>query len=312
MKDKISAFAFISLIIAILGVILPIAWDYYSGQKGISLTLMSQNQLISASTGVEGIEISYKGTKLTALSKVVFLIENTGSKPILQSEVVSPVKITVSENANILDAMVDSKVPNNIDFFVKKSPKDVVIDFSLFNPGDKAFVSLLISSPESNFISSPESNFFATARIAGVKGLDVNYEPPKTFTIWTIVWIPVILISLVLILVSFVVFSEYPQEVRVKRSIKNGSFVIPEFESYKEAHEWVKKNTVFMTSTERKPIFVLLKELEETNSGFNKDKILKSVSDAVIESENNFVIALIVFFIGFFGLYYALSSMGYL
>lgn len=304
MKDKMGVLAFISLIVTVLGVILPIAWDYYTGQKGVSLTLMSHSQLISTSAGVDGINITYNGTKLTSLSKMIFLLENTGNKPILKSDVITPVRITVPKDSNILDAIVDSKHPDNLDTLLKFKERNLDVDFSLLNPGDKIYISLLLDSLKSDFV--------ATARIAGVNELNVNNSPPKTWTIWDLVWFLVGFLSLLLIIVSFIGFASYPKEFRTKRAIKNGSLIVPDFVSYKEAHDWVVNTTSFITSSERKTIINLLRFFEESNAKVDKDSILKTMNDAVHDSTNNLVVALIVFAVGVFGLYYSLNSMGFI
>lgn len=304
MKNKFGAITFVSLVVAILGVVVPIAWDYYSGRKGVSLTLASHGQVISSNASVDGLEIIYKGTKLTSLSKMTFLVENTGSKPILASDVVSPIKIDTSEESNILDVIVESKKPENLEVMITSSSQSVEIKFSLLNPADTILFSLLVDSLD--------KEFKATTRIAGVKDLDVNNEPPKTLTVWALLWIPVGLLSLLLLLASFVGFVQFPQEVRIKRSIKNGLLEVPEFKSYEDAHTWVKETTDFITSSEREPIFGILKELEEQNNGFDQVRILSAIKKAVISSSNNLIMALVVGSIGALGLYYSIISMGYL
>lgn len=304
MKNKFGAITLVSLVIAILGVVVPIAWDYYSGRKGVSLTLASHSQIISSNASVDGLEIIYKGTKLSSLSKMTFLVENTGSKPILASDVVSPIKIETTENSNILDVIVESKKPENLEVMITNSSRSVEVGFSLLNPTDTILFSLLVDSLD--------KEFKATTRIAGVKDLKVNNEPPKTLTVWALLWIPVGLLSLVLFLVSFVGFIQFPKEVRVKRSIRNGLFEVPEFKSYEDAHKWVEETTYFITSSEREPIFGTLKELEEQNNGFDQGRILRAIEKAVLNSTNNLIMALVVGSIGALGLYYSISSMGYL
>lgn len=302
MKDNFGAIAVVTLAVAILGVIVPILWDYYSGQKGITLTLMSHNEVISSSTAVEGLEINYKGTKLPSLSRMTFLIENTGNKPIVESDVVSPIKIETLNKSNILDVIVDSKTPNNLDLQAMKNSQSVVIKFTLLNPGDKAFVSLLVDSNEEGFA--------ATSRIAGVQDLNVNHTPPKTLTIWVLLWIPVSIFSLALLLASSIGFIQYPQELRVKEDIRNGRFEIPDFKSYEEARKWIKKTINFLTSGEAAPIFDVLAEQEEKNSEFNRELISNVINKSVLRSMSNLKMALVVSSIGLFGLYYALSSLG--
>jgi len=304
LKNKFGAITFVSSFIAIFGVVVPIAWDYYSGRKGVSLTLASHSQIISSNASVDGLEIIYKGTKLSSLSKMTFLVENTGSKPILASDVVSPIKIEATENSNILDVIVESKKPENLEVMITNSSRSVEVGFSLLNPTDTVLFSLLVDSLD--------KEFKATTRIAGVKDLKVNNEPPKTLTVWALLWIPVGLLSLVLFLASFVGFIQFSKEVRVKRSISNGLFEVPEFKSYEDAHKWVKETTDFITSSEREPIFGALKELEEQNNGFDQDRILRAIEKAVLNSTNNLIVALVVASIGALGLYYSISSMGYL
>ncbi|WP_417511244.1 hypothetical protein [Methylophaga sp.] len=238
------------------------------------------------------------------MSKMTFLVENTGNKPILASDVVSPIKIETPEKSNILDVIVESKKPENLEVIITNNSRSVEIDFSLLNPADTILFSLLVDSLD--------KDFKATTRIAGVKDLKVNNEPPKTLTVWALLWIPVGLLSLVLFLTSFVGFIQFPQEVRIKRSIRNGLFEVPEFKSYEEAHKWVKETTNFITSREREPIFEILKELEEKNSGFDQHRILSAIEKAVLNSLNNLIMALVIGSIGALGLYYSISSMGYL
>ncbi|MBE4254443.1 hypothetical protein HJ079_24725 [Vibrio parahaemolyticus] len=242
MKEKFGVITVVSLFLAVLGVVAPISWDYYTGQKSITLTAIAQNSVISPSISVDGLEISYKGTPLTTLSRNTFLIENTGSKSLLQSDVVAPIEVKVSEGVTVFDAMVESKQPDNLDILLSKQANSVLINFTLLNPGDQVLISLLTDSNTSSFT--------AAARIAGVKELTVLDEPPKTLTMWAIIWIPVATFSGLLILISIVGFVQFPQEFRVKRALRLGRLNVPDFHTYEDAHQWIEKNT-FIYNKER-------------------------------------------------------------
>lgn len=304
MKERIGFISFVTLLVAVLGVIAPIAWDYYNAKKDISLTVVSRSIVISPSAEVDGLKVSYKGTELNTLSKTTFLIENTGSRPLLKSEVVSPIKIEVSKKVKVLDAIIDSQVPSNLDVNLIRNNGIVEVHFSLLNPSDKVFFSLLTDSNK--------LDFSASARIAGVSELAVLDTPPKTLTIWALLWIPVAIFSSLLALASLVGFSQYPQEYRVKRALKNNSFVIPDFSSIEEGKEWVKETFDFMTKSEKESITKHISELDRSGNGFTKETIEQIVRKEVGQSQNNFTMALIVGGIGLFGLYYSLNTMGYL
>ena len=304
MKEKFGVITIVSLLLAVLGVVAPISWDYYSGQKSITLTAVSQSSVISPSISVDGLEISYKGVPLTTLSRSTFLIENTGSKSLLQSDVVAPIEIFVDEGVRVFDAMIESKTPDNLDILITQKTNSVLINFTLLNPDDRVSVSLLTDSTT--------SKFSAATRIAGVKELTIFNEPPKTFTMWAIVWIPVAIFSGFLILVSIVGVVQYPQEFRVKRALKLGRLFVPDFHTYEDAHKWVEKTLSFTTKKERQLVFRLLAKLDEEGGGFDSHQVLNEVSLAVKRSPNNFIMAAFVSGIGFFGLNYALTSLGYL
>ncbi|EJE4188826.1 TPA: hypothetical protein ACN33E_002857 [Vibrio parahaemolyticus] len=303
MKEKFGVITVVSLFLAVLGVVAPISWDYYTGQKSITLTAIAQNSVISPSISVDGLEISYKGTPLTTLSRNTFLIENTGSKSLLQSDVVAPIEVKVSEGVTVFDAMVESKQPDNLDILLSKQANSVLINFTLLNPGDQVLISLLTDSNTSSFT--------AAARIAGVKELTVLDEPPKTLTMWAIIWIPVATFSGLLILISIVGFVQFPQEFRVKRALRLGRLNVPDFHTYEDAHQWIEKTLSFTTKKERQLVFRLLAKLEEEGIGFDSNRILNEICLVVKRSHNNFIMAIFVSGIGFFGLSYALTSLGY-
>lgn len=304
MKNRFSVTTFVAFIITAPGIIIPIIWNYYIEQKSISLTLLSYSKIISPMTDVDGLDFIYKDKKLSALSKATFLIENTGSIPVLESDVVTPIKIKLLDGGNVLDTTVDSINPSNLDFFSIKNAQGITIKFSLLNPGDKAVISLLTDSKE--------INFEASARIVGINKININYEPPKTLTIWAFLWIPVGFSSLILLLASFYGFYQYPKEFRVKRLLKRNKFLIPKFKSYEDAYFWVKENFDFATGDEIASITQYLKGLEESHGDINNSSLLTVIHKSVLGSLNNLVVGLIVFFSGLFGIYYSLNSMGYL
>ncbi|WP_411559830.1 hypothetical protein [Pectobacterium brasiliense] len=304
MRRKFGVTTLVAFIITVPGIITPIIWDYYNGKKGISLTLVSYSKIISPMTDVDGLEFIYKNKKLNALSKATFLIENTGSTPVLESDIVTPIKIKFPYGGNILDTTIDSMIPSNLDFSLMKDTQEVIINFSLLNPGDKAFISLLTDSKE--------INFEASARIVGINEININYEPPKTLTIWAFFWIPVGFSSLVLLLASLNGFYQYPKEFRIKKLLRRNQFLIPKFISYEDAYLWVEENFDFATSDEIASIIQYLKGIEENNGDINNNSLLSVIRKSVLSSLNNLIVGLIVFSIGLFGIYYSLISMGYL
>ncbi|QPR54863.1 hypothetical protein [Aeromonas allosaccharophila] len=303
MTSKFSFISIASLVITMLGVIAPIVWDYYVDQKGISLSVLSRSVIISPSKDIKGLEVSYKGTKLEYLSKTIFIMENTGNRPLLKAEVVSPVKIKILDDVNVLDTIVESQHPQNIDVSLIQRDGIIDIDFLLLNPGDKIVFSLLANTER--------INFDASARIAGVNELIVIDEPSEEGSAWGLLWTPVAVLSVILIFTSMSGFYQCPQEWRIKRSLNNHSFVIPDLYNIDEAKDWVVKNFYFMTTEELAPIISCLYRLDSKDSLLNKGEIKRVVSIAVERSTKNLPIAIFIFLVGLFGLYYSVRALGY-
>lgn len=72
-KKKRGCFTIIMIAIGLLGVLLPIAWDYYVGRNGVTVTVVSRSIVISPSAEVDGLRTSYKGTELSTLSQRINL-----------------------------------------------------------------------------------------------------------------------------------------------------------------------------------------------------------------------------------------------
>ncbi|WP_017449563.1 hypothetical protein [Vibrio parahaemolyticus] len=303
MKDKLGLISVVSLLMTVLGVVAPIAWDYYSGQKNITLTALSRNMILSPSMDIDGLEINYKGTPLTTLNQTKFLVENTGSKSLRESDVVSPLKIKVDESVKILDAFVENKVPQNIEVDVQPYNSYVEISFSLLNPSDTMVLNILTNTNDVEFT--------ATARIAGVSEIEYLNEPPKTLTMWAILWIPVCMFSAVLVLVSLYGITDFPQEFRIKRSLKSGNFEVPDFTSYEEAEAWVKSTISFALTKDIEVVLRLISRWEGEGKDIDLKELVDEIALAVKRSPNNLVMALFVGSIGVFGVIYALSSLGY-
>ncbi|ELF5327087.1 hypothetical protein ACJXBB_001318 [Vibrio cholerae] len=301
MKDKFGIITIVTLTLALLGVVAPIAWDYYSGQKDLTLTALSRNVVISPSVEVDGLEIKYKGSPLNTLSRTSFLIENTGSKPLIEGDIVAPIKIDVPKGVTIFEATIDVKIPDNLDVQLKKSDSSVEVLFSLLNPDDRVYLSLLTDSKALGFTAS--------ARIAGVKKLLVYHAPPEKLSMKSLVWIVVALLGLGIIILAVLMISDFPQEYKVKRAIKKNNLPIPDFESFEEARNWVNRTFSFTTREEREPLFRLLQRFEKNEQKISNDDVADEISLYIPKTTSNLTTALVMFAIGVFGISYAWSAM---
>ena len=155
----------IAILIAAIGVLAPITWDWWTSSSEISLTKEHTVTIVEKKSDVENLTILYSGRQIDTLSKLSFELKNTGRTAITIDDLISEPLITL-DDGSILEANIDSSIPLNIDKSIELEGDSVTIRFKLLNPGDSIKFSLL-----SNRINP---GFSATARIKNVKALRIS------------------------------------------------------------------------------------------------------------------------------------------
>ena len=155
----------VGTIIAAIGVITPIAWDWHKSSSAIVLQHISTLTLIDANSRLKKLTLHYDNQPIENIAKMTFDLVNTGRKAILKGDLVSPPTLTFS-NARILDFQVERLDPANL---VYKQDIDydkgkVALSFELLNPGDVVEFSVLLDK---------ETTFKAEALVAGIKRLQL-------------------------------------------------------------------------------------------------------------------------------------------
>ncbi|MDB2705432.1 hypothetical protein N9Y67_02700 [Pseudomonadota bacterium] len=106
------------LLLASIGIVAPIAWDWWSSSSGLTLTPLQETVLVEKKANVDDLEIIYKGSRVENLSKVVFSLKNTGRLPIVKDDLIEPLNLTFS-SGSILNATIESTNPSNLKAAVK-------------------------------------------------------------------------------------------------------------------------------------------------------------------------------------------------
>ena len=101
----------LGLIIAILGVVSPIAWDWWNKRTQITIETKSNVSIVSISQPINNLELLYNGKKVSELHKVVLVMRNTGKTPVTKDDVVSPLTLIFSAD-EILEVVLPSSTPN--------------------------------------------------------------------------------------------------------------------------------------------------------------------------------------------------------
>jgi len=298
----------LGLIIGVLGVLGPIGWDYYKTKSEIELQLVDLSPIIEKSKRVEGLQVTYAGVGVDELSKATFRIRNSGRTPILKKDVVSPLYIQFPKDSKVVEARVLESRPKDLDALALLSKADarVTVDFSLLNPGDGIWISILTQSTS--------VKFDAGARIAGISKLVI--APNATLVTkstgrisWTVY--PVGIFSLLVAIAAVIGLRDSRREFRVKNAIRGKTFSLPHLKSRDGVQSYINSKFSFTLSKELAPLLKLIDSLPDSDdfTATHHDAILRGIEDLLDRAVQNLPIAIGAFLVSGFGFWYILAQI---
>ncbi|UTL80426.1 hypothetical protein [Pseudomonas putida] len=151
---------FLTLSVAVLSIVVPLAWQSDIGSKGMELQLKSSASLAPASQ-IRDLQLMLDGKKLNSPYSSNLELVNTGAKSVLTKDFDRPIEISLNEGAEIITARVTSTTPSDIPIDISATARTVQIAPLLSNPGDSVSLSIITSGVKPVFA--------VRARIAGIQ-----------------------------------------------------------------------------------------------------------------------------------------------
>jgi hypothetical protein len=213
----------LGLILAALGIVAPIVWDHYKSHTALQIRLISSSRLVGGGPTIDKLQFSYGGRPVAALSKLVFVLVNSGRTPIRSSDIITPPTVTFPD-AGVLDTHIDNVNPSNLvsSPTVNPSGHSVAIAFPLLNPSDQIQFSLLVEADQ--------PHVDASARIAGLTVLEFIDQSGVAATtrrrIPATVWIVGVFTAFCLLFV-FVAIHGSGEESVIKRIVESDLSLLP-------------------------------------------------------------------------------------
>lgn len=302
MQKKISIVSIIGVLVAILGIVAPITWDYYKTKSEVELRVIEQSLIISKPKKLDGLVITYHDKPLEELSKTVFVVTNTGGTPILKKDVAIPISIKFPKDSNILDVKLEGMQPKDLGALLHydQNSQSITLDFPLLNPGDRVDFSVLAGTHNIEFLPG--------GRIAGVQSLKIVKEALQEKVNKSPSWIvyTVAFFSILLIIISIEGFRAFFKEIKFKAKLKRGQFTLPDLKTRNECINWVNSYFSFTTKSERGSLIVLLRKLPDTDnfSTTHHEEILSAIKEMSDNAISNFIVLIIVLAIALLGILY--------
>jgi hypothetical protein len=166
-KDPVWQFVGVIVGIAAIAVMF---WMYYKGRpvKKLRIEILSNSPIVSLTPDIpKELQILYRGKPVQTLSLILLKLANTGTEPIRESDYSEPIRVSVSQNAEIGQVMVQETRPDGI----RLAPtiianNQVQMAKVLLNPGDQAVLKILVLNND--------KTLNVDARIAGVRDLELQ------------------------------------------------------------------------------------------------------------------------------------------
>lgn len=215
-----------TIVIGILTIIAPIAWDYAKNHSQLQLQLLSQSVLIEKEKGLDKLRVFYDDQEVQKLTRFSFLLMNAGRTPILQQDLVSPPRIVFTVESKILEFKTESLSYDNLQVTYTPNAENNVLSISspLLNPNDHIQFSILVEGAD--------PAFHCDARVKNIKELQyVDRRSELTSKRSRVSWLvyPVGFFTIMFAIVPFGMIGDAKKVRKVKARFLDGSEDIPTY-----------------------------------------------------------------------------------
>lgn len=261
-----SLIGILGIVVGIMGVGGPIAWDYFKTKTEIEVRVAQLTPIVERKNRVDGLVVTYGGQEVEELSRVLITVRNIGRTSVLKKDIVDPITLSFGAGARILDAKIEQVHPLNLQATLQfdRQKREVIVEFPLLNPGDSVHV-LLVGQVDPGKVSP-------RARIAGVESVTyVEYEPPtlpepqmSKPALYTVAGF-----SLLMLFGGAGGIVESRKERRIRKLAQGEGQLFPALPTRTETKGYLEELLSFTAENERRPVTDLLDSLPETENFAN-------------------------------------------
>jgi hypothetical protein len=127
----------IATIVAATVGIYTLFFMHQEASKGLEATLLSRSQLLNPDVhGPKELTLQYKGQDIPDVGILQVRFRSSGKQPILKSDIVEPIRITVSGMEQIISASIVSEEPHDLNVVTNFKGPVVELNTPLLNPND--------------------------------------------------------------------------------------------------------------------------------------------------------------------------------
>jgi hypothetical protein len=169
------AWQFVGVLLALAAIVLSV-WIYLrqKQQRRIAYQRLAGVNVVTVKEHMAGrVTVLFDGTPVKSMHVVTMHIWNSGSLPIVASDFIEPLSLSIEAGARLLSADIVGANPPELHPTVRIDEHAAVVEPLLLNPGDSFVVKLLIQDGNERVLP--------TGRIIGVRTID-RVMDPDTFS----------------------------------------------------------------------------------------------------------------------------------
>jgi hypothetical protein len=198
--ERFGLITVLGLALASLGIIAPIAWDLYRSRTALEVQLVRSSTIVASAKGIDKLRFIYDSVNVPELSRLDIAIVNAGRTPIVQSQFVSPLILTLRDG-RIIDVAVSGTEPPGVavQYSLKYNNTSIQVSTPLLNARDAVYLTLLTTKADPVLAVSG-------GRITGVRAVVLRdqREPlitrPAPRLTWSFYFVAVMTALLILLL----------------------------------------------------------------------------------------------------------------
>jgi hypothetical protein len=291
----------LGLIIGTLGVVSPIAWDWWNKRAQLTIETKSSVSIVSISQPIKSLVLTYNSRKVSELRKITLIVRNSGRTPITKDDVIAPLTMTFLAD-ELLEATIVRQVPVDLNPTITATKNTVTLAFTLLNPRDEAEVEVLTAGKYSGYT--------ATARIKNIDAVEIadisraikirNYFSFGVYVAGAF--------GLLFALAAVSLLFEIPASKRARAALQDDSHRLLHAQSRGEALGYLKSDLGFLSGSRLRRV----RDKVSTHAWPLDDSSrneLKDISIMESSAENSLGGAILAFALAGLALWYVLSNV---
>ena len=297
----------LGLILAAVGILAPIGWDWYKTSSALELHHVANIKLVERASLPEKLQLTYDGRSIPTLSRHTFSLINTGRTPILKDDLKLAPTITFEGDVELLEVVVDAHAPRDLDirFTIESRTNSVVVSFPLLNPGDQIQFGVLLAGSTSDYT--------VKGRIVGITEIEVVDRVEEFLEVKEKIHFTVYFVGIMSLMLYFVIFGggipALIEDARIKAAIARNEFDIPKSDSKEDYIKFIR--ATFTRKTKKlQPLTDFIEGLpSDVSLGDDyHDQIRKMVIEFA-KKQNNLSAFIILLSLASLGSWYVLSNI---